>query len=260
MDNQTNKIWKDKLKELSSDAEYTVSPRGMSIEERIGESYKVPIPAYITLKNRKVNYSFMFAEAWWILSGSNRVEDIDPYMSFYKTFSDDSIVMRGAYGPKVIDQLGYVVDSLEKDIDSRQAVVNIWRERPAPSKDIPCTTSLQFIVREGAINCIVTMRSNDVVKGFTYDVFTFSMITLYVSHLLRARGIYVNLGNVFVNVGSLHLYKNDKAKVEGWINEEKLVSNKIDMTIDNIINNTNYLTLLSTLKEAANEYRNIPRT
>jgi thymidylate synthase len=181
-------------------------------------------------------------------------------MSFYKTFSDDSIVMRGAYGPKIIDQLGYVVDAIEHDKDSRQAVINIWRERPGPSKDIPCTTSLQFIVRKGRLNCIATMRSNDVVKGFTYDVFTFSMISLYVSHLLRARGIYVNLGDLYVNVGSLHLYDSDRDKAKGWVKEDKIVSNNIDVTIMKLIDDTNHLSLINKLKEAADEYRNIARS
>jgi thymidylate synthase len=250
--NQTDRVWKQLL-EACYTSDLKSQPRGLEISEIIGAQYRVPMPAYITLINRKVNYSFMFAEAWWILSGSNRVEDIDPYMKFYKTFSDDGIFMRGAYGPKIVDQLGYIVDTLSTDLDSRQAVVNIWRERPGSSKDIPCTLSMQFIIRKNKLNCVTTMRSNDIVKGFTYDVFTFSMISLYIKHLLSDRGIKVDLGDLIVNAGSLHLYQPDYSMVNEWMFELDTIDDSIKDLVDELVNTTDHLDLVESLKQAADE-------
>lgn len=251
--NETDLEWKNKLDECSK-SKLVTHPRGIEVSEIIAGQYKVPMPAYLTLESRKVNYPFMFAEAWWILSGSNRVEDIDPYMKFYKTFSDDGIFMRGAYGPKVVDQLGFVIDTLEKDNDSRQAVINIWRERPGTSKDIPCTLSLQFLIRNKRLNVVTTMRSNDIVKGFTYDVFTFSMIGLAIKLLLSARGVEINLGELFVNAGSLHLYESDKTNVEKWLKDFTL-SKSVDVVEDivsGLLESKTYNELLLNLERAAN--------
>lgn len=219
--NETNKIWKDKLRKTLDNPDYVVSPRGMEVREEINGSYAVPMPAYISLVERKVNEPFMFAEAAWIISGSNRLDEITPFMKGYANFSDDGVFMRGAYGPKVVDQLGYVTDSLEKDLDTRQAVMTIWRERPGPSKDIPCTVAMQFLVRDNKLNAITTMRSQDIVLGFTYDVFTFSMIAKSVQLLLNERGHRVGLGTLFVNAGSLHLYEKHYNDAKRWLDNGK---------------------------------------
>lgn len=217
--NPTNDVWKTCVERCMDHPHYIVKPRGMEVKELIGASYKVPMPAYIDLADRKVNLAFMFAEAKWIISGSNRLADLTPYMAAYKNFSDDGKFLRGAYGPKVIEQLPYVVDTLIKDRDSRQAVMTIWRERPSGSKDVPCTVAGQFFIRENKLQAIMTMRSNDVVLGFTYDVFTFSMIAKSVQLLLNellSEDQVVELGDLTVNPGSLHLYETHYDKVEEW--------------------------------------------
>jgi thymidylate synthase len=229
-ENKTNLIWQEKVGHCLGDPDFIASPRGMEVREVVQGSYIVPMPAFIDLKDRKVNVNFMFAEAAWIISGSNRLEDITPYMKNYANFSDDGVFLRGAYGPKVVDQLPYVVDTIAGDIDTRQAVITIWRERPGPSKDIPCTVAMQFLVRDGKLNMVTTMRSQDIVLGFTYDVFTFSMVAKAVQLLLRARGIEVMLGNLYLTAGSMHLYKNYYEKAEAWLD-----STERDMDISHAV-------------------------
>jgi thymidylate synthase len=249
----TNDVWKDKLKQIINDFDFEVSPRGMNVMEVIGDkaSYIVPMPACITLYERKVNYPFMCAEAAWILSGSNRLEDIYPYMKFYANFSDDRTFLRGGYGPKVVDQIGYVVDCIEKDRDTRQAVINIWRERPGPSLDIPCTLSMQFLLRNNKLYCTTTMRSNDIVKGFTYDVFTFSMISFAILLELRKRGVQnVSLGDLRVNAGSLHLYESDFEKALEW-SEANTELKSIQGLLDIIFKTETYEDLIRILWSAA---------
>ena len=57
-------------------------------------------------------------------------------------------------------------------------IINIWRENPRSSKDIPCTLSLQFFLREASdqlwLHTIATMRSNDAWLGVPYDTFNFN--------------------------------------------------------------------------------------
>lgn len=257
--NPTNDEWKKKVEETLWDYDQIVSPRGMQVREKINGHYTVPMPAFIDLVDREVNASFMFAEAAWILSGSNRLSDITPYMKGYAKFSDDGEFMRGAYGPKVVDQLPYVVEALENDIDSRQAVLTIWRERPGPSKDIPCTVAMQFFIRahkteeEPKLHAVVTMRSNDIILGFTYDVFTFSMVAKAVQLLLAERGIDVTLGNLHVNAGSLHLYDNYYDRAEKWLDSEKRDRSIGKAVIEVLDRATTYEELIESLKQGAKD-------
>lgn len=252
----TNKVWKDKLQEVTFDYDYIVEPRGMKVKEKLPGTYTVPMPAYISLLSRKVNKAFLFGEAWWILSGSNRVADITQYMKSYKNFSDDGVFLRGAYGPKISDQLGYVVDCLERDNDSRQAVLNIWRERPGESKDIPCTLSMQFFIRENKLHSVVTMRSNDLVLGVTFDCFTFSMVAKAVQLLLLNQGINVDLGNLTVNAGSLHIYEKHWNSVEDWI-----LDTSVDKELISAVNSLElvptYEYLIKELKELADKFNTV---
>lgn len=252
--NQANEVWKQLIQQCLAEPDYTVSPRGMEVQELLPGCYEVPMPAYLDLTSRKVNVPFMFAEAAWILSGSNRLEDITPYMAGYAKFSDDGVLMRGAYGPKVTDQLGYVVDAIVADNDTRQAVINIWRERPGPSKDIPCTVSMQFLLREGALNVVTTMRSEDIVLGLTYDVFTFSMIARAVQLLLKARGLDCRLGKLFVNAGSLHIYERhyEQAGNEWACAEERDM--RVSKAVAKVFASPTYPSLVKGLREQADRY------
>jgi thymidylate synthase len=179
----------------------------MKTYERIHEQLTIDMEhPVLTVRARKLGYKFMAAEAYWIMSGDNRVETIAPYSKEIVNYSDDGVTFFGAYGPKFTEQVQHVVNSLTADNDSRQAVINIWRESPPKSKDIPCTLSLQWLVRERRLYCIATMRSSDIHKGLPYDVFNFSMLSQYVRLALKENGLVVAMGTLTMQLGSSHLY------------------------------------------------------
>ena len=102
------------------------TPRGKRTLEIIGKTTKFDMSKpIITVRNRKLGYKFLAAEAWWIASGSNRVDEIAPYSKMISSFSDDGLTFRGAYGPKIMDQLPWVAEQLSNDPNTRQAVLSI---------------------------------------------------------------------------------------------------------------------------------------
>lgn len=180
-------------------------------------------------KARNLGYKFMVAEAFWILSGRNDVEFMDKFSNKIKDFSDDGIFFNGAYGPKIIDQLPYIVECLHSDPCSRQAIINIWREKPSTSKDIPCTLGVQFLIRGDKLYCIDTMRSSDIWLGWPYDIFNFSMLSNYVIYLLYKidpKFKNLKLGTISLNAGSQHIYESDLEKIKECIKDTD--SNIID--------------------------------
>lgn len=156
----------------------------------------------IVSKKPNTSWPYMIAESMWVISGSNRLDWHPVINKIQAPYSDDEIKLAGGYGPNFRRQLEYVVETLRRDINSRQAVITIWSRAPKPSRDIPCTVALQFIVRKGHLHCLVTMRSSDVGMGLPYDMLTFTCMAAEVASRLEA----IELGQCFITAGSRHIY------------------------------------------------------
>ena len=208
---QANEEWVNALQFLYWDG-HKAFVRGRPTKELLNYTLKINMMyPEINIPERNVNNKFRAAEAAWILSGDNRVKKIKSYCKEYAKFSDDGIFLNGAYGPPIVDQLPYILHTLKEDIHSRRAVITIWRPKPdTRSKDIPCTVSLQWVVRGEFIYCIANMRSNDIWLGTVYDMYVFSMITQWIcAELFNVCEIDILPGTLFLNAGSLHLYKDN---------------------------------------------------
>lgn len=202
-----NEQWQFMLSDIIKKGK-TVKPRGMEVIELLGYTSKISMALpIVTNCDRNIGYKFMAAEAAWILSGDNRTSTITPFSREIGTFSDDGITYFGAYGPKIRDQLSYAAQCIAEDPDTRQAVINIWREKPGKTKDVPCTLSCQFLIRDDKLHIVDTMRSSDVWLGWPYDVFNFSMLARYMLiYLANSYGKYYGLGELYLTAGSQHLY------------------------------------------------------
>ena len=202
-----------------------IAPRGKKTKELLCQSITIDMRhPVLTIPGRKLNYKFMAAEAYWILSGDDKVENISPFCKNIAQFSDDGERFFGAYGPKIQDQLPYVVEKLTEDPFSRQAGLTIWRENPPATKDVPCTISIFFSVRDGLLHVHANMRSSDVWLGLPYDVFNFSMLGHLVCALInqsdfaKAHGS-VRPGNLCITMTSSHLYDENREGVDAVARE-----------------------------------------
>jgi thymidylate synthase len=203
--------WRHQLGNVLLDG-LEVSPRGKLTRELLHQSLAIDMrKPVLRATNRKLDYRFMAAEAFWILSGDDRVESIAPFNSRISEFSDDGKTFFGAYGPKIMGQLPYVLAKLAEDDLSRQAVLTVWREQPPPTKDVPCTVAISFTLREGKLNVHVFMRSSDLWLGLPYDVFNFSMLGHLVCAKLNqtAEEVLATPGQLHLTAVSSHLYETN---------------------------------------------------
>lgn len=221
--NSATRVWLNNLDYLLKHGE-TRAPRGIKTVEALGFQSVVDMNyPIVQVPSRKMQHRFMFAEAYWILSGDNTVEGIAPWCPPIAKFSDDGIRFDGAYGPMVVQQVRYCIDCLVRDADTRQAVMTIWRPNPRDSKDIPCTLSLQFLLRDGKLNCIATMRSSDIWLGWVYDVFNFSCISEMIRvGIFQTSGEKIELGMLHLTAGSQHLYESNVKEAFKCIEEADL--------------------------------------
>lgn len=187
----------------------SVAPRGMTVRERLAVTYRLDnaLACITWMARRRLSYPFMAAEFSWIMLGRDDVTSIARFCPRIADFSDDGVTFFGAYGPPFVRQLPYITDTLHRDPSSRQAVGVIWREAPASTRDVPCTVACQFLIRNGEVHGIFTMRSSDAWLGLPYDLFNFSRLTALIAGTLD-----LPPGSLTVNVGSAHLYDRDRAR------------------------------------------------
>lgn len=214
-----------------------VSPRGKLTSEIQNHTMVIDMRhPVLRVPNRSLNYRFMAAEAYWILSGDDRVSTIAPYNSRIKEYSDDGERFFGAYGPKIHAQLPYVIANLLHDNNSRQAGLTIWRETPPITKDVPCTVAIFFSVRNKKVNTHVFMRSSDIWLGVPYDVFNFSMLSHLVCGLLNEHNKTPNMvspGKLYLTAASSHLYEENWDDARACLKVETLTQPETNILLWN---------------------------
>lgn len=188
---------------------YPLAPRGQATREIRACSLTIvePSSGLLVSQSRGLNPYFASGELAWILAGSNRLAFIRRFNERWAAFSDDGETLHGAYGARMQTQLDHLVSVLANDPSSRQAVISIWNEKDrgsVVSKDKPCNTQLQFYQdHKGRLGLIATVRSQDIVFGFPYDTFNWTMIQKMV-----AKSLGWPVGEYRANFGSLHLYES----------------------------------------------------
>lgn len=159
-------------------------------------------------------------ELCWYLAGTNKLDFISYYIPRYKNYADGDEVF-GGYGPRLskwkgLSQLDRVTEVLKKKPDSRQAVIQLFDRYDIVEEhgDVPCTCTLQFMLRRDKLHMFTNMRSNDAFLGLPHDFFCFTML-----QEIMARSLSMELGTYKHAVGSLHLYDSDIEAAKQFLDE-----------------------------------------
>lgn len=206
----------------------SVFPRGSETKELLNYNISLHDPRnrIINFADRKTNLKYLLGELVWYFKGSNDPSGILPYSKFWNQITNSGKVpgyeagtINSNYGHRFFghheacnvdgkSQWGNTAEILKADKDSRQAIMNVHlpQDRHEGNKDVPCTLSLQFFIREDKLHLIVNMRSNDIILGFTNDVFQFTMLQEAMMLDLRKTYPELQLGTYYHNAGSMHIY------------------------------------------------------
>ena len=119
------------------------------------------------------------------------------------------------------EQFKNVINALKKDAGSRQAVLSVWN--PTLDMDpnklngqnrIPCSLYYQFLIRNGRLHCIYTMRSNDFLGHHVIDLYCASGLMEYVVKELKSTYPDLKVGSLTYMAGSLHAFNWD---LKNWV-------------------------------------------
>lgn len=184
--------------------------------ELTGFSFKIDNPRkrVVLSEARKLNFPFLFANLIWTLSGSDLLDMIAHYNARGVCFSDDGVTLASAFGPKLFgptpSQFDGIARLLLDDPSTRRAVIDLFDQTTLlrGSKDVSCALSMQFLIRNGQLDCIVYMRSQSALMVLPYDLFLFTML-----HECMAARVGVPLGQYSHFCSSIHYYLDEEPQV-----------------------------------------------
>jgi len=212
----------DNVNDLFTDLLYKVRTEGVKEETRNGPVLTIPHPTLFSMENprrrvlfnpeRKANPYFHVMETVWMFAGSDSVEWLKQFNQGMLNYAEPNGLVNGAYGSRwrkhfKVDQIENVVRELQRDQNSRQAVISMYdptRDYLSHWKDRPCNTTIYFRTNQhGNLDMTICNRSNDLVWGAC------GANAVHMSYLqeLVASAVGMNVGRYYVMSNNLHLYE-----------------------------------------------------
>lgn len=192
----------------------TAAPRGLPTREVRHAILQLrnPRQRLVTVRARKTNAAFAITE-WLFTMIGTRDGAIPLHYNRKIEFLVKSppATFEYSYGSRLrnwngIDQLHSLRDRLSRDNHTRRAAAVLLDPVTdhLSEENVPCITCIQFLLRDGCLDLTVYMRSNDLILGFVYDAFTFTLILEVMAGWLRVdTGTYTHIAE------SLHIYERD---------------------------------------------------
>ncbi len=163
---------------------------------------------------RKIPVKMFIAEQVWFLSGARKPEIfLRDYTKIWDVFTNPGDVVTVAYGYRWRkhfgrDQLGLLIELLEKEPSSRHAVVVTWD--PAQDglslfkkKNVPCPYTFTVNIIGGRLHLHNIVRSNDIILGAPSDIAGFAFLQCVLAQRLGVKpGIYSH------SISNAHIYSN----------------------------------------------------
>ena len=125
-----------------------------------------------------------------------------------EVFVDESnpFVRREANGSLSFDQIGWAINEIRNNPNSRRIVISAWHPANAViSKLPPCHYTFAFNVSNGRLNCHLTQRSGDIALGIPFNLAAYSLLTLVI-----ARQTGLKPGFFAHSIIDAHIYVADK--------------------------------------------------
>lgn len=181
-----------------------------------------PLQRWVLSRQPALNPAFAIAEVIWILQGRNDAAFPNYWNPVLPNFSGHGETYSGAYGHRLRSNLG--VDQIERayrvlalNPNSRQVVLQIWdgqKDMPhlngdARSPDIPCNIVAMPKIRDGKLEWLQVMRSNDLFLGTPHNFVQFTSL-----QEIMAGWLGIEVGSFVLVSDSLHIYEHDIEKLK----------------------------------------------
>jgi len=193
--------------------EFVIDKTGVRLVEVVGRSFVADEDHIFGLPNE----SYVRRELEWYESMSLSVDDIPggpPKIWKEASSKDGRSLINSNYGYLIYsmenyEQYRHVFKELKRSRTSRRAVMiyqrpSMWYDYNRDGRsDFICTNAVSYLIRDGALDAVVQMRSNDAWAGYRND-------HAWQRHVLEklAQDLDVDVGVIHWNAASLHLYEH----------------------------------------------------
>lgn len=164
------------------------------------------------LTTKSVAFKSAVKELLWIFQKqSNKISDLhEVNVSVWDEWEMEDGTIGTAYGwiVKKFGQIDKLIDQLKTNHQDRRMVINLWQ---IPYLDTgalyPCVFNSCWDVTDDKLNCLLTIRSNDIPLGHPFNVVQYSVLI----HML-AQVTDLKPGMLTVCISNAHIYEN---QIEG---------------------------------------------
>jgi thymidylate synthase len=244
-----------------------------------------PMQRWVVSRQPPINPAFAIVEVIWIISGRRDSRFLNYFNRRLPEFAGYGPTYYGAYGHRLrkgfgIDQIERAYNALKVNPDSRQVALQIWDpctdlpdlDGKPRSDDIPCNVVSFLKIRDGKLEWMQVMRSNDLFRGLPYNIMQFTSL-----QEVLAGWLGVDVGSYCQISDSLHIYENDYEAVCNFVpteaarNTDSLaftkpesearfeeLSRRIELFIEESLSRSEHLRLCTWI-EAPSAYQNILR-
>lgn len=212
---------------------FIIDKTGVSTLELVGASFCANEASIFG----DVNDDYVERELEWYLSQSLYVKDIPGTVpKIWQDVSSRAGKINSNYGYLVFNSENYaqyenVLMELSRSPNSRRAVMIYTRPSMHSNwcvdgmSDFVCTNAVQYMIRDGMLEVVVQMRSNDVVYGYRNDYAWQKYVQdklVYDYNCGTKKADKIVAGKITWQVGSLHVYERHYSLVEKYIQENNL--------------------------------------
>lgn len=215
------------------------------------EFYRVDLSeGYPLLTTKKMNFNAMLHEVLWYLSGADHIRELQKHTKIWDAWADERGNLETAYGrywrrfpvpsegvalgsevfvdethPHVhrepdgslsFDQVGWAIDELRRNPNSRRIVITAWHPANAvASKLPPCHMTWVLNVQNGKLNCHLTQRSADIAIGIPFNLAAYALLTQAI-----AQEVGLQPGEFAHTLVDAHIYVNHLDRLEEQLRRE----------------------------------------
>lgn len=235
------KQYHDLVKLVMNEGVRKSSRTGVDTISYFGAFYRVDLSeGFPLLTTKKMEWKSLLYEVLWYLSGEEHIRNLKQHTKIWDAWADENGRLQTAYGrfwrrypvpdksaaldgeifvdetnpfvkresngALVFDQIGWVINEIKKNPNSRRLVITAWHPANAViSKLPPCHYTFAFNVSNGKLNCHLTQRSGDIALGIPFNLAAYSILTKII-----AQETNLQPGYFAHTIIDAHIYVADK--------------------------------------------------
>lgn len=120
------------------------------------------------------------------------------------------------YHLRMEKQIPWVISELQRNPDTRRAVILTRGEHDLSTDSPACLQHIQYFIRGGALHCKVLFRSNDATKATFMNAFALIMLQKRIADTLG-----IPIGSYTHRANSFHVYERDYDMFDGYVRRIK---------------------------------------